>query len=148
VCVVGWCTRLSGAPGPYKYQPATLRKMKACSAIIHRTVWCATGMSGEPPGNRYLRATVDSAKCYSELQCSVKCQSREVRGHRTFRCGTRLPGAARRQSSNGRLAPNPNCWVTWRGIEQCTVPVRWRTRLSGAPIASSLPNGYPSGWGL
>jgi hypothetical protein len=45
-------------------------------------------------------------------------------------------------------APNPNSWVTWRRTGQGTVPVRWRTRLSGAPIASSLPNGYQSGWGL
>jgi hypothetical protein len=44
-------------------------------------------------------------------------------------------------------ALNPNCWVTWWRTGQGTVPVRWRTRLSGAPIASSLPNGYGSGWG-
>jgi hypothetical protein len=47
-------------------------------------------------------------------------------------------------------APNPNGWVTvmWRHTGQGTVSVRWRTGLSGAPIASSLPNGYQSGWGL
>ena len=49
---------------------------------------------------------------------------------------------------NGRLAPNPNGWVDVARTEQCTVHVRWRTGLSGAPIASSLPNGYGSGWGL
>jgi hypothetical protein len=41
---------------------------------------------------------------------------------------------------------NPNGWVTWRCTGQGTVPVRWRTGLSGAPIASNLP--YQSGWGL
>jgi hypothetical protein len=46
------------------------------------------------------------------------------------------------------FAPNPNGWVTWRCTGQRTVPVWWRTGLSGAPIASSLPNGYQSGWGL
>jgi hypothetical protein len=35
------------------------------------------------------------------------------------------------KASNGQLLQNPNGWVTWR-----------RTGLSGAPIASSLPNGY------
>jgi hypothetical protein len=45
------------------------------------------------------------------------------------------------------FALNPNGWVTWQGTEKCTVPVRWRTGLSGAPIASNHPNGYPSGWG-
>jgi hypothetical protein len=43
------------------------------------------------------------------------------------------------------LALNPNGWLTWRRIGQGTVCVRWRTGLSGAPIASSLPNGYGSG---
>jgi hypothetical protein len=43
------CHRIvSGAPGPYRCQPATLEKTKACSTIIHRTVRCATGLSGEP----------------------------------------------------------------------------------------------------
>jgi hypothetical protein len=46
------------------------------------------------------------------------------------------------------FAPNPNGWMTWRRAEQRTVPVRWRIGLSDAPIASSLPNGYGSGWGL
>jgi hypothetical protein len=36
-------------------------------------------------------------------------------------------------------APNPNGWVTWRRTGQLTRPVWWRTGLSGAPIASSLP---------
>jgi hypothetical protein len=44
-------------------------------------------------------------------------------------------------------ALNPNGWVTWRRTGQGTVPVRWRTGLSGVPIAGSLPNGYQSGWG-
>jgi hypothetical protein len=52
------------------------------------------------------------------------------------------------KASNGRLAPNPNDWVTWWRTGQRTVPVWWRTGLSSAPIASSLPNGYGSGWGL
>jgi hypothetical protein len=31
------------------------------------------------------------------------------------------------------------------GAQQRTVPVRWRTGLSGAPIDSSLTNGYLGG---
>jgi hypothetical protein len=45
----------------------------------------------------------------------------------SIRCGTGLSGATRRQSSNGRLRPNPNGWVTW---------LAHRT-TSGAPINSS-----------
>jgi hypothetical protein len=40
-------------------------------------------------------------------------------------------------------APNPNIWLMWRRTGQCTVPVWWRIRLSGAPIASSLGQRLP-----
>jgi hypothetical protein len=44
---------VSGALGPYKVQPAIVGKTQARSAIIHRTVRCATGLSGVPAGNDY-----------------------------------------------------------------------------------------------
>jgi hypothetical protein len=44
-----------------------LVKTQARSDIIHRTVRCATGLSGELAGNGYLRATVDSAKWTMQL---------------------------------------------------------------------------------
>jgi hypothetical protein len=54
------CHRIvSGAPGPYKVQIATLEFFQARSAIIHRTVRCATGLSGVTAEQRLLRATVD-----------------------------------------------------------------------------------------
>ena len=43
---------VSGAPGRYRLEPATLGKLEARSAIIHRTVRCATGLSGEPAEQR------------------------------------------------------------------------------------------------
>jgi hypothetical protein len=46
------------------------------------------------------------------------------------------------------FALNHNGWVTWQRTGQPIVHVRWRTGLSGAPIASSLPNGYFGGWWL
>jgi hypothetical protein len=98
---------VSGAPGSYKCQPATRGKTKGRFAIIHQTVRCATELSGVPVGNGYPVPTVDSAKCYSELQCRCRSQSHEVRGHRTVRCGTRLSGTARGQSSNGQLRFEP-----------------------------------------
>jgi hypothetical protein len=53
---------VSGAPGPYRVQAATLGFSPACSAIIHWTVRCATELSDEPADNGYLRATVDCKK--------------------------------------------------------------------------------------
>jgi hypothetical protein len=41
------------------------------------------------------------------------------------------------KASNGRPALNSNGWVTWQSTGQGTVHVRWRTGLSGAPIAST-----------
>jgi hypothetical protein len=58
---------VSGAPSDsvrctrtVQLKPATLGFLQARSAIIHRTVRCATGQSGESAGNDYLSATVDS----------------------------------------------------------------------------------------
>jgi hypothetical protein len=42
------------------------------------------------------------------------------------------------KGSNGRPALNPNGCVDVARTGQCTVAVRWRTGLSGAPITSSL----------
>jgi hypothetical protein len=64
---------VSGAPGMYRAEPATLGFQKAHSAIIHRTVQCATGLSGAPAQQQLTRATVDSAKatvCNSARQKS------------------------------------------------------------------------------
>jgi hypothetical protein len=47
------------------------------------------------------------------------------------------------KASNGRPAPDPNGWLKWWRTGQRTVPVRWRTGLSGAPIASSLGQWLP-----
>jgi hypothetical protein len=92
-CVVVWRTGQSGAPGPYRVQPATLGKTQVCSAIIHRTVRCATRLSGESAGNGYLAR--NGRLCKSE-QCSYSATQKseqEVRGapdcpvwHRTVRC--------------------------------------------------------------
>jgi hypothetical protein len=66
--------------------------------------------------------------------------------------GTKLSGVAPNcPVPQGDKAPtvdfalNPSGWVTWRRTGQPTVPVRWRTGLSGTPIASSLPNDYFGG---
>jgi hypothetical protein len=85
-CAKVWHTELSGAPGPYKIEPATLGKTKAGSAIIHRTVRCATELFGEPAGNSYPAPTVDSEKCYSCEQCHVEVRAVKSEGHRTVRC--------------------------------------------------------------
>jgi hypothetical protein len=117
---------MSGAPGPYKCQPATLRNSRAHSAITHRTVRCATGLSGEPAEQRLSALTVDSDSRNNATQCRGRSQSCEVRGHRTVRCGTGLSGAARGQSSNGRVGSEP---------KRLGDVAAHRTRNSAYPVA-------------
>jgi hypothetical protein len=88
------CHRIvSGAPGPYDSKPVTLRNYRARSTIIHWTVWCATGLSGEPAEQRLpAHPTVDCGDVRAE-QCCAEVRSAEVRRHRTVRCSktTKLP---------------------------------------------------------
>jgi hypothetical protein len=65
-----WRTGLSGAPGPYNSELATFRFLRACSAIIHRTVRCATRLSGAPSGATATSATVDCNGHLRTLQCA------------------------------------------------------------------------------
>jgi hypothetical protein len=55
-----WRTGLPGTPGPYRVQATTLGNLQAPSAIIHRTVRCATGLSGVPAEQQLTRTTIDS----------------------------------------------------------------------------------------
>jgi hypothetical protein len=73
-----------------------------CSAIIHRTIQCATELSGAPAEQRLASATVD---CNGRLQrYSVRTVRAEVRAaaRGTPNSAQYLSGATRRQSSNGQ----------------------------------------------
>jgi hypothetical protein len=107
MCDVVWRTGLSGAPGPYRVQAATLGFSQARSAIIHRTVRCATVLSGEPVGNDYLCGMVD---CKSSDE--VNSATAEVRVTKSE--GTGLSGVApdcpvpqEDKAPNGRPSSKP-----------------------------------------
>jgi hypothetical protein len=60
-------TGLSGVPPDsvqctrtVQLKPATLGFLETHSAIIHQTIWCTTGLSGESAGNGSPAPTVDS----------------------------------------------------------------------------------------
>jgi hypothetical protein len=119
-----WRTRLSGVPPDsvrctrtvqlqtrhHRVSQATLRYNSPDCLLCHRIVRCTSG------------ATTTS--CNGRLQKPltpwiVKNSAHRSQSSRTVQwtvpvwCGTGLSGATRRQSSNGRLRPNPNGWVTW-----------------------------------
>jgi hypothetical protein len=136
------CTR------PYKFKPATLENSRARSAIIHWTVRCATGLSGESAGNGYPAPTVDYKSTYRGEQCATEVRAAKSEGTRLSGVAPDCPVPQEDKAPTVDSAPNSNGWVTWRRTGQGTVHVRWRTGLFGAPIASSLPIGYQGGWGL
>jgi hypothetical protein len=105
---------VSGAPGPYRVQAATLGFLQARSAINHRTVQCATGLSGEPTGNDYLRATVDCKSTYevNSAATEVRVAKSEGTGLSCVASGSLVPQGDKAPSVD--FAPNPNGWVTWR----------------------------------
>jgi hypothetical protein len=142
---------MSGAPGTVHSEILNFGFLGGRSAIIHRTIRCSTGLSGAPSG---ATTTAPTVVCKSE-QCAwiVRgqfAQSQSSARRRTgqwtmpVRCGTRLSGAPRCQSSNGQNRQNSNGWVTWLvhrtvsgGTPDC--PMR--------PSTGSLPNSWIGGWG-
>jgi hypothetical protein len=108
---------VSGAPGPYHSELATFGFQKSSSAIIHRTVRCATGLSGAP------------AKQWLPVQRSTAtdtCKSATVRGqfaqkleqppeaHRTVNSTCPVRHRTVRCNKKTKLQrSNPNSWVTW-----------------------------------
>jgi hypothetical protein len=141
-CAENWRTGLSGVPPDsvrctriVHSEPATLGNSRAPSAIIHRTVRCVSGQ----------QLSSANGRLYKVLQWdTMPRQKSEQQSHRAPDC----PVPQEDKAPTIDRAPNPNGWVMWRLTGQRTVHVRWCTKLSGAPIAGSLPNGYQSGWGL
>jgi hypothetical protein len=130
------CTRT------YWVQPATLGFSQAHSAIIHRTVrWpvrCASGATTNSCNGR-LQKRADSATVENSARQKSK---QKVRG------APDCPVPQEDKAPTVDRAPNPNSWVIWWRTGQWTGPVRWRTGLSSASIASSLPQRLLGGWGL
>jgi hypothetical protein len=126
---------VSGAPGPYETEPATLGFQQAHSAIIHQTVRCATGQSGAPAEQRLTHATVDSAKAtvrYSARQKSEQKSEAHRTVNRTYPVWHRIVRCHKKTT-----APTVNCsrtlTVGWRGgAPDC--PVR--------PSTTAIPNGH------
>jgi hypothetical protein len=114
----------------------TLGKFQARSAIIHRTVRCATRLSDEPTEQRLPARQRLSAKAI------VSRQKSERRSQRAPDCPVQLEDKAPQQST----APNPNGCANVARTGQCTVTVRWHNGLSGAPIASRNQPTTRSGW--
>jgi hypothetical protein len=106
-----------------------------CSAIIHRTCPVYTGLSGEPAGQRLLRANGHlQAHLMRARARRSQARTRWHTGYSTVhvRCATGQPGGPRSQKLQ---RSNPNGLVTWLAHRTCPVC----TGLSGAPYDSQPP---------
>jgi hypothetical protein len=113
--------------------------MKAHTAIIHRTVRCATGLSCVPAEQRLTHATVDSDRSYSEQQCRAEVRTAKSEGYRTIRCGTGLSGVAPDYPVWHRTVRCRKRTKLQRSTELWTLMVGWH---GGAPDNAQ----YLSGW--
>jgi hypothetical protein len=125
-----------GAPGPYNVQLSTLGFLRARSAIIQRTVRCATGLSGAPTEQRLFCTTVDCksvGQSYSAqiVRAEVRAVARGAPNSEQYVsvAAQDCPVPLEDKASNGQKLSNPNGWVMWLAHQT----------VSGAPIDSRLP---------
>jgi hypothetical protein len=120
---------VSGAPGRIDLKLFSFGFPRRSSAIIHRTVRCASGAT-----TTYAQwSTLQSEQCNSDVRAE---------GQR----GTGLSGVApdcsvphEDKASNSRPAPNPNDRMTWRCTGRCPVAhrtVRCAHRQQPSPTAT------------
>jgi hypothetical protein len=119
-CVLAWRTGLSGMP------PDSVRCTRELnsellifgnsggrSAIIHRTVWCSTGLSGVPAEQRLLQRQRSSAIAVNALQCAQKSEQSQ-KAHRTVYRTCPVHHRTVRWLRRQKLQrSNPNGRVTW-----------------------------------
>jgi hypothetical protein len=127
-----WC------PSQATRELAALEILWRRSAIIHRTVRCATDISGEPTKQRQMcqRSTALNSKKVNSAQ--VRSQSSKVRMHRTCPvCHQSVRCSKKTKRLQRSTAPNPNGLLMWQApdSEQCLV----RCTIDS--------NSWNSGWG-
>jgi hypothetical protein len=123
---VVWRTVLSDAPGWINSNSSASGFWKMFSTIIHRTVWCSTGLSGVPCG---VTATAPTVVCKSE-QWSYSARTARVESEQA-------PEGAPDSEQDLSGAP-PDCPVapTCQSSNGWTLTVGWRGWRTGqCPVA-------------
>jgi hypothetical protein len=129
---------VSGALGRIKSNMPASGIWGGRSAIIHRTVWCNTELSGVPAEQRLLRAN-------GRLQATVKANSVRLRAQKSEQAPEGAPDSEQDLSdappdcSMAQLLEAPTVGTQRPGdVAGASDSVRWRTGLSGAPFDRSL----------
>jgi hypothetical protein len=148
-CATGQCPVHQGesAQTPQlRVSQSQLRYNSPDCPVCHRTVWCATGLSGAPAGQRLPMLNGRLCKVNSAIQMSEQM----VRG------APDCPVPREDKASNGRPAPSPNDRMTWRRTGHCPVAhrtVRCAYRQQPSPTATiwlvainTTPTGHFKVW--
>jgi hypothetical protein len=84
------------------------------SAIIHRTVWWCTRLSGVPAEQRLLRANGRLQKALNALQCAPESEQSQM-AHRTVNSACPVHHRTVRWPRRQKLQRSKsNGWVTWQ----------------------------------
>jgi hypothetical protein len=103
--------------------------------VCHRTVWCATGLSGEPAEQQLptrQRSTLEMSEVNSATT-EVRAQKSEGTG--LFGVAPDCPMQLEDRRLQRSTAPNPNGCADVARIGQCTVAVRCAHRQQPLPMA-------------
>jgi hypothetical protein len=125
------CTRALDA------ELATFGKIRGRSAIIHRTVRCASGAT----------ATSHAMVVCNRIQCATvraRVRARAVGAPDSLQDLSGAPPDSPEAPQVRAQTVEPNGQLTWLAHRT----VRWCTGLSGAPCDSTLPTTIFGGWGL
>jgi hypothetical protein len=121
-----WCTRA--------VQMSTSHSQKNGGVLHYNSLDCP--VSQRSNGSLRQRSTLQSATVMNSAATESEAQKSERTGLSGVApdCPVQLEDKAPQRST----AQNPNGCADVARTGQCTVHVRWCTRLSGAPIASSF----------
>jgi hypothetical protein len=124
-----WCT------SPYNSKLFSFGFLRRRSAIIHRTVRCASGATATSCNGRLQKSR---SQMNSEEQCAQR-QSRPSEGHQTVNSACPVWHRTVRCHKKTKLQwSNPNGWVTW--LVHRTV--RCAHRQQPAPTVELVVEGY------
>jgi hypothetical protein len=124
---------VSGAPRTYNSKPDALRYNSPDCPVNQRS-------------NGSLRTNGHFVRKNNDEQCRAESEAQKLEHIGLSGVTPECPVQQDDKTSQWSTAPNPNGCANVAHTWHCTLTVRWRTRLSGAPIASRNQAMARSGW--
>jgi hypothetical protein len=128
VCLKMVHRTLSGAPARRSPNQPLSGFCQARSAIIHRTVRCATDCPVSQQSNNSLRTNGRLRRVYSNEQCRAEVRAAKSEVTRLSSVAPDCPVQQDDKALQRSTAPNPNSCADVACTGQCTMTVRWAHR--------------------